>query len=289
MKIIIINGSQKSGESTTPPREDGACCSRKAFDSGSIPKSPLARESLGAEPRAWTLHNESNTGIILNRLNFHIKKEHEVINYVLGSKQFSPGIYKEIIAGNIVVLAFPLYIDSIPSNVLKMLIALEDCIKKEKNSMDERCSAAGLIAGQVYAIINNGFYEGSQTHIAFEMIQNWCERTGLKFGGGIGQGAGEMLGATKNTPMDKGPFNNLERELKLLAEKIESTTPQTDGVCCSHRVFGIKYLSPYFPRFLWRFIAKHIFWRQLAYKNKLKKKDITERITRTTEPSLFNS
>jgi multimeric flavodoxin WrbA len=209
MKISIINGSQKAGE--------------------------------------------SNTGILLNELNTHIKA-HEPVTYVLGSKQFPPDIFQKIAAGEVIVLAFPLYIDSIPSNVLKMLITLEEHIKNEK------------VKSIIYVIINNGFYEGHQTHIAFEIVQNWCERTGVQFGGGIGQGAGEMIGATKNTPINKGPFNNLGRELKLLAQKIELK-----------ETFSTKYLSPYFPRFLWRFMAKHTFWHSLAHKNKLKKKDIIKR------------
>jgi multimeric flavodoxin WrbA len=211
MKIIIINGSQKTGE--------------------------------------------SNTGIILNELNNLIKKKYDILNYVLGSKQFLPEIHEEIITGDVIVLAFPLYIDSIPSNALRMLIELEE-FARGRNTKET----------VMYAIINNGFYEGKQTHIAFEIIQNWCEHTGVQFGGGIGQGAGEMIGATKNTPISKGPFNNLGRELVLLAEKIE-----TKGA------FGIKYLSPCFPRFLWRFMAKHTFWHSMAYKNKLKKTDITKK------------
>jgi hypothetical protein len=74
----------------------------------------------------------------------------------------------------------------------------------------------------VYSIINNGFYEGKQTHIAFEVIQNWCEHCGINFGGGIGQGAGEMIGVTKKTPINSGPFKNLGRSLELLVNKIES-------------------------------------------------------------------
>jgi multimeric flavodoxin WrbA len=214
MKIIIINGSQKSGD--------------------------------------------SNTGIILKELRGHIKKEHELISYTLGSKQFPPAVYSEAAAGDVIILAFPLYIDSVPSKVLAMLMELEHHIKKESTQ-------------NVYAIINNGFYEGKQTHIAFEIIQNWCERGGLKFCGGIGQGAGEMIGSTKNIPLGRGPFKNLGRELKLLAGKIELKES-----------FGVTYLSPAFPRFLWRFMAKHTFWHSLARKNQLKIKDITKRISRRT-------
>ncbi|MDR0536595.1 MAG: hypothetical protein LBH04_00885 [Tannerellaceae bacterium] len=194
----------------------------------------------------------SNTGIILNELNYFLKKDSEIINYTLGIKQFSPEIYNEIASGDIIIFAFPLYTDSIPSNVLQMLIDLENCLKKQ-----------AFKETVIYTIINNGFYEGQQTHIAFEIMENWCLRSGTLFGGGIGQGAGEMIGATKNTPLWKILFGNLIRELKIIAKKIERK-----------ETFEIKYLSPNCPRFLWEFMALHTFWHPLARKNKLTKKDI---------------
>jgi hypothetical protein len=119
----------------------------------------------------------------------------------------------------------------------------------------------------VYGIINNGYYEGKQTHIAFEILENWCERVGIQFGGGIGQGAGEMLAILKNAPLNKGPLNNLGRALESLVTHIESGT-----------VSGITYVSPYFPRFLWRVMATYTFWHPQAYKNGLTKKDILSRL-----------
>jgi multimeric flavodoxin WrbA len=171
---------------------------------------------------------ESNTGIILKELGGPINGNHMIINHVPGSKKFSPEIYRGIAASDVILLGFSLYIDSVPSNMLKTLAVLEEYIKKAPSQ--------GIAA---YAIINNGFYEGRQTRTAFEIVQNWCDRAGPRCGGGIGQGAGEMLGAVKNIPMSKGPFSKLGRELALLARTIESK-----------KSFGIKYLSPYFPRFL---------------------------------------
>jgi multimeric flavodoxin WrbA len=212
MKIIIINGSQKIGE--------------------------------------------SNTGIILDELNALFKTGHEIISYKLGIKQLSSDEFKNVVSADIIIVCFPLFNDSIPSNSLKTLIELESHFINEKMK--------NII---VYSIINNGFYEGKQTHIAFEVIQNWCEHCGIKFGGGIGQGAGEMIGATKNIPINSGPFKNLGHSLELLVKKIES-----------QEAFGIKYLSPYFPRFLWELMSKYTFWHPLAYKNKLNKKDIIKKI-----------
>jgi len=127
MKISIINGSQKTGE--------------------------------------------SNSGTILDNLTKHIKKGHEIGNYKLNRKLFTNEICNEIVSGDIIVLAFPLYGHSIPTNMLQLLIELEKIIKEKQSKK--------II---VYTIINNGFYEGKQTHIAFEMIQNRCSRCGIQFG-----------------------------------------------------------------------------------------------------------
>jgi len=193
---------------------------------------------------------ESNSGLILNKLNRLISTE--VKNYKLGAKGFPEEILKEIGSGDIIVLAFPLYVDSIPTNIFKMLIKLE------------KYTTGNTI---IYSIINNGFYEGEQTHIAFKIIENWCERSGAKFGGGIGQGAGETIGFVKNIPFTGFLFYNLEHSLKQLVKKMESKEP-----------YNIRYLSPLLPRFLWRIMAHHFFWHPLARKNKLNKKDLFRRV-----------
>jgi multimeric flavodoxin WrbA len=110
---------------------------------------------------------ESNTGFLVKALRDLVNTRHKIVHHGAGSKQFSPEIYREISASDVIVLAFPLYIDSIPSKMLAMLIELEAYIKKA----DARNSV-------VYTIINNGFYEGRQTAISFEIVQNWCLRGG---------------------------------------------------------------------------------------------------------------
>jgi len=194
---------------------------------------------------------ESNSGIILDRLNDLIKNKHEVNIYTSGVKHFSDETLKEIISADVIVLAFPLFVYTLPSQTFKMLIQLEKIIKQER--------ANNLV---MYTIINNGFYEGKQNDVAFNVIKHWCEHSGVKFCGGIGQGAGEMLGQTKQLPIDKSPFNNLGRALQAMVEKMELKEP-----------FEIIYLSPYFPKFLWKIMAVR-FWNTKAKKNGLTKKDI---------------
>lgn len=196
----------------------------------------------------------SNTEIILNELNTLIPSGHEVRHYKIDKKIFSDAAYNEIVSGDIIILAFPLFNDCLPSNTLRLIVELERLI------MDKEIK--NLI---IYTIINNGLYEGKQTHIAFEIIKNWCEHTGVKFGGGIGQGAGEMLDDTRNIPISKGPFINLHRALTLMAEKM-----------CLKEQFEIIYLNPYFPRFLYSFMATRS-WNKRALKNNLTKTDVLKK------------
>jgi multimeric flavodoxin WrbA len=198
---------------------------------------------------------ESNSGIILDRLNSLIKQTHEVNIYNCGKKPLSNEIYEKIISGDVIILAFPLFVHSLPSNTIKMLIELENILKQKQINK--------II---MYTIINNGFYEGKQNNIAFEIIKHWCEHSGVEFGGRIGLGAGEMVGQTKNIPINKGPFNNLERALQKMVESIELK-----------KSMEIIFLSPYFPRFLWKFMATR-YWNKLAKNNGLIKKDITRKL-----------
>ena len=194
---------------------------------------------------------ESNTGIILDILKIKINNTHELSFFNCGINELTGGDYKKIICADAIILAFPLFVHSLPSNTLKFLIELEKIIKQEQ--------ACNLI---MYAIINNGFYEGKQNNIAFEILKNWCEHNAVKFGGGIGQGAGEMLGKMKFIPVNTGFFGNFADALRVMLKKLEL-----------RETFEVIYLSPYFPRFLWKLLAER-YWKKLAANNGLKTADM---------------
>ena len=72
------------------------------------------------------------------------------------------------------VFAFPLYVDSLPSHVIRALESLAELFREiaEKPT--------------VYAVVNCGFYEGQQAHIALQVMENWCSQTGFFVGPGPG-------------------------------------------------------------------------------------------------------
>lgn len=80
-----------------------------------------------------------------------------------------------------VCLFVPLYLDSLPSHVVEFLIQAEEYCKSHPCRF------------RLYAFSNNGFVEGKQNRPALHMLQAWCKRAGIIWGGGIGIGGGTML------------------------------------------------------------------------------------------------
>jgi multimeric flavodoxin WrbA len=200
--------------------------------------------------------DKSNSSFMLRSLEPLICTGNDITHYNINRKPLTKEQYSELCSMDILIIAFPLYIDAIPSHLFRMLVTLEEYMKAERKKDI-----------YVYAIANNGFFEGQQNHVAFEIIKNWCLRCGIYFGQGIGQGAGEMIGFIEKVPLGHGPLKNLGSAMETLANNI-----------LSRRVEPFKLFSPNLPRFAWKFAGTHFFWNASAKKNGLKKKDIMKRL-----------
>ena len=84
-----------------------------------------------------------------------------------------------------VVFGLPLYVDSVPSHVLRFL-----------EKMEVFCRENGLHLA-VYCVANNGFIEGKQNEPLMQNFEHFCNRAGLVWGGGVGIGGGVMLNVTR--------------------------------------------------------------------------------------------
>ncbi len=84
-----------------------------------------------------------------------------------------------------VVFCLPLYVDGIPSHVLRFMLVMETfCIQNDLHFC-------------LYCIANNGFIEGKQNKPLMQSFEHFCRRAGLSWGGGIGIGGGVMLNVTR--------------------------------------------------------------------------------------------
>ena len=91
------------------------------------------------------------------------------------------GILHELDDAQAVVFSLPLYVDGIPSHVLRFM-----------ERMEAYCKEKGLRLS-VYCLANNGFIEGRQNEPLMQVFENFCARAGLGWGGGVGVGGGVML------------------------------------------------------------------------------------------------
>lgn len=152
---------------------------------------------------------------------------------------------------NLLIFSFPLYVDGIPSHMIRFLEDLEHFIKLNSKKTIT-----------VYSMVNCGFIEGKQNRLALQMIENWCKKAGLVFGQGLGVGGGEMLNSIRSVPIGHGPKKDFGKALKTFADNIKKCSVKSNI-----------FVSPNFPRFAFILAANHM-WNSRAKTNKLTKKDL---------------
>ena len=109
----------------------------------------------------------------------------EKVNETLHTSADHPRILEQLRDAQAVVFGLPLYVDGVPSHVLRFL-----------EEMEAFCRENGL-KFRVYCVANNGFIEGKQNEPLMQVFENFCARTGLAWGGGVGIGGGVMLNVTR--------------------------------------------------------------------------------------------
>ncbi len=145
-----------------------------------------------------------------------------------------------------IVLAFPLYVDAVPAHLLQPM---------------EQISGNA----HVYAVLNCRFFEGHQNKWALQILENWCNKKGLAWCGGLGIGGGGMLPMMGDITAGKGPAASISPKLAELADSIVKEQP-----------FETSFVSPAFPRFMYM-LAAQMQWRKQIRKNGMKCKDLGKR------------
>ena len=191
---------------------------------------------------------KSNSEILGNYL-FPLLKENNIKKYYSIYFQLNDKTKNEIYNSDVLIFIFPLYVDGIPSNLLKLLVKFE----KESVVRPET---------KIYCIVNNGFYEGKQNFLALLHMKNWCKKVNAKWGQGIGIGSGELLSYLKKFKLGQGPLKNLEKILNILSRNILTLNSDKNI-----------YINPNWPKSLY-FIQGSISWILKARKNNLKIREL---------------
>ena len=94
-------------------------------------------------------------------------------------------ILEQLHGADAVVFCLPLYVDGIPSHVLRFMEEMEAFCRQNSLRLN------------VYCVANNGFIEGRQNEPLMQMFEHFCAHAGLTWGGGVGIGGGVMLNVTR--------------------------------------------------------------------------------------------
>ena len=191
---------------------------------------------------------KSNSEILGNYI-LSLLKDNEIKKYYSISVRLDDKIKNQIYNSDVLIFLFPLYVDGIPSNLLKLLVEFE---KKKVIKYGTK----------IYCIVNNGFYEGKQNQLAILQIKNWCEKVKARWGQGIGVGAGELLPYLKKYPLGQGPLKNLGKVLDKFSANILTLKNDKDI-----------YINPNWLRSLY-FFQGSISWILKGRKNNLRVREL---------------
>jgi hypothetical protein len=110
---------------------------------------------------------------------------------------------------DLIVLAFPLYIDCLPHLVIRAL-----------ERIAARRGATGISRrGQLAAIANCGFPEAGHNDVALAICRRFADETGFAWAGGLALGGGGAIGGMSLATLD-GRANNVRAALDQAAEAL---------------------------------------------------------------------
>ena len=165
---------------------------------------------------------------------------HQALQLVQGGTV--PETVAAVLDTDVLLIVFPLYVDSLPAPLIELLTQLEEA------------AHGNLAKPHVYAIVNCGLHEPEHTVLALDMIRHFAERAGFPWGCGLGIGGGGML-ASMGSNWSKGPASSVHAALVGIASAI-----------CEKRSRQDVFAAPKFPRFLY-IAAANMGWHMQARQN----------------------
>jgi hypothetical protein len=111
------------------------------------------------------------------------------IHRLVNREENIQSLFEMINKADLIILSFPLYVDSLPAPVIKAM----ELIKEEQNKLENKKSKDFI------AICNSGFPEASQSTIALQICRIFSKACGFSWKGGIAIGGG---GAISGRPLE---------------------------------------------------------------------------------------
>ncbi|MFW9993941.1 MAG: hypothetical protein ACFFD4_17995 [Candidatus Odinarchaeota archaeon] len=164
---------------------------------------------IGSPKRSRSTSESLGNCFIEKLQNRNISAETMNVWVAIQSEEGIKDLLNAITQVDLVILSFPLYVDSLPSSVTKALEIIE-----QHYNLDKSLKKPGLIA-----IANNGFPESKQNEVAISICRLFAKETGFKWLGGLATGMGGMINGRPLKQLNRRGKNAV-KALELAAEAI---------------------------------------------------------------------
>ncbi len=216
---------------------------------------------LVGSPKGTKSSSYSMGGYLIRQLEAAgLATESMSVGQALHSKENSDRMLDAVDAADLVVIAFPLYVDQLPAPLVK---AAELIAERRKQPAERPSNTAGLESSnpetrpqRLMAIVNCGFPEAHQNQPAVDIMREFATEAGFHWAGAL---ALSMGGAVSATPLEKagGKARNVVKALELAADSlIAGGDVPPDAVSLMARPFIPRWLYCAFANFGWRQQAK---------------------------------
>lgn len=212
--------------SDTPPR------TASILIGSARPKGSSTSESLG---RALAAHLE-RAGIATTLV--------YAISFVKDGRPAEKAL-AELSAGELLVVAAPLYVDGLPALVTHALERLAERLQQQRQPLR-----------QVVGLLNCGFPEAAHNRSALRILRAFAHGSGLTWAGGLAMGAGEILHGKP-----------LSRARLMARSQIRALRRAASDLAAGHGISATAsrdMARPLLPAFLFRWIAP-LRWLRMGY------------------------
>ena len=211
----------------------------------------------------------SASGSILETIRGKLGPDH---HYTEVNARKSPLASASCLDQDAIVIAFPLYVDSLPSRLLEWLVSFEALAAAPDAARSRKETA-------IFSVCNCGFHEGVQTRTALRIVRNFALKNGFAWGGGLGIGTGGMINGMAKVPEEAWIKREVSHGVAWMADNVAAwglRAPGNSGSGEQDLARTMRFVNHAFPRFAYILVANHE-WKMEARKNGLKPRELYAR------------
>ena len=211
-------------------------------------RTPQRALLLVGSPRPGASTSQSLGTYLLQHLEQNgLHTETMTLTKALRSAEATEALHAAVAAADVLVLSFPLYVDSLPAPTIK---ALELIAARRAGDVTPAGGPPSLAA-----IVQCGFPEASHNAVALEICRTFARQAGFDWAGGLAMGGGGIISGRSLAEVG-GRVRSQARALDLAAEALSRGRQVPDD--------AVQLMAkPAIPAFLYRFVANRK-WHKAA-------------------------